>query len=137
MRGVPLGTIQGALHREAGHLGLPECDLQDSERHAECNGRIGQGREAGWVMRLGYVLIAGKPSEKSDGTSRGRRKEESGISDRLPKQDGVAAGLSHGEAMMDGMRICPPSNVSVGVSCCRCQGVARGWDRIADKAYCP
>jgi hypothetical protein len=42
-----------------------------------------------------------------------------------------------GEATMDGMRICPPGSVPLGISCCRCAGVARGWDRITEKAYCP
>ncbi len=38
---------------------------------------------------------------------------------------------------MDGMKICPPGSVPLGVPCCRCASHARGWDRIADKAYCP
>ena len=38
---------------------------------------------------------------------------------------------------MDGIRICPPNSVPLGIPCCRCAGHARGWDRIADKAYCP
>jgi hypothetical protein len=38
---------------------------------------------------------------------------------------------------MEGMRICPPNSIHLNVACCRCSGLARGWDRIADKAYCP
>ncbi|HYT94697.1 MAG TPA: hypothetical protein VEL76_38630 [Gemmataceae bacterium] len=38
---------------------------------------------------------------------------------------------------MDGMRISPPGSIALWVPCCRCGSVAQGWDRIAEKPYCP
>jgi len=38
---------------------------------------------------------------------------------------------------MDSLRMVPTDSIPALVTCCRCAGGERRWDRIAGKAYCP